>query len=40
MEDAIEASKEDTFSTNLTFTGIDFETVDGEELQEYAENGF
>ena len=37
-EDAIEGSKDCCFDTSVTFTGIDIDTVDGEELQQFAES--
>jgi hypothetical protein len=38
FEDALESSKYCSFSTKVVFTGIDFDTVDGDDLQTFAES--
>ncbi len=38
FDDALESSKCCSLSTKVTFTGIDFDTVDGEDLQVFAES--
>lgn len=37
-EDAVDGSRSCCFDTTVTFTGIDLDTADGEELQQFAES--